>query len=39
MDEKFRKSLQGRFTKRGAYDVFQPGLIKSLNEAIGDTIL
>jgi hypothetical protein len=36
MDEKIRKSLQDRFTQRGAYDVFQPGLIKFLNEAIDE---
>jgi len=33
---KIRKSLQDRFTQRGAYDVFQPGLIKFLNEAIDE---
>ena len=36
MDEKIRKSLQERFTKRSAQDVYQPGLIKFLNEAIDE---
>ena len=36
MDEKIRKNLQERFTKRSGYEVFQTGLVKFLNEAIDE---